>query len=123
MAGEPQHPFPSIGSSGSQRTAGKHCTSTPRPISLQDQLGERPAARGVGLNSKSRLCESSVTLITKRAKFPGVRFKLSGKYKGVLVFVKSGKTMQGDAPHDLFNHVLLNYETQQAGERYLQRGC
>lgn len=38
--GEPQHPFPSTGSSSSQRTGGKHWTSTQRPISLQDQPSE-----------------------------------------------------------------------------------
>lgn len=41
--------------------------------------------RGGGLNSKSRLCESSAILISNRAQIPGVLFRLSGNIKRFIV--------------------------------------
>lgn len=81
MVGELQHPFPSTGSPAPRRPLVNTARQPRGQLACKTSLVRGLLERGGGLNSKSRLCESSAILIAKRAQVPGVPFRLSGNIK------------------------------------------
>lgn len=81
MVGEPQHPFPSAGSPAPRGPLVNTARQPRGQLACKTSLVRGLLERGGGLNSKSRLCESSAILIAKRAPVPGVPLRLSGNIK------------------------------------------
>lgn len=79
--GEPQKPFPLPVHPAPRGTLVNTAHQPWGQLACKISLVRGLLKKGGGLNSKSRLCESSAILIAKRAQVPGATFKLTGNMK------------------------------------------